>query len=230
MCIRDSLQTVVSALEPSTKVGETTVVPAVTGLRAERVVLVGLGDEGGTGPLRRAAGAAVRAAGKGATALALPHDDAAGFTAIAEGAASGAYAFTAHKSAPEEDEERELTVFTTLGRKDSPKDLLARAEVVARGIDWARDLVNTPPNLLYPQSFTEQVQQVAKASEGKLSVTVLDEEALAEGGFGGIIGVGQGSTRPPRIVQLSYTPRSKKVPHVGLVGKGITFDLSLIHI
>src|SRR5699024_895169 len=148
--------------------------------KADTLVLVGLGEEPGTDALRRAAGAGVRAAGKGPVALALPHGDAAGLTAIAEGALGGDYTFTTHKSAQETDGEREITVFTPLGRKEDPKGVLARAEIVARGVRWARDLVNTAPNLLYPQTFTEQVQQVATASSGKLGVEVLDEEALAD--------------------------------------------------
>ncbi|WP_068254592.1 leucyl aminopeptidase [Janibacter corallicola] len=218
------LDSVVSAVSPSTKVGETAVLAAVPGAKADTLVLVGLGEEPGTDALRRAAGAGVRAAGKGPVALALPHGDAAGLTAIAEGALGGDYTFTTHKSAQETDGDREITVFTPLGRKEDPKGALARAEIVARGVRWARDLVNTAPNLLYPQTFTEQVQQVATASPGKLGVEVLDEEALADGGFGGIVGVGQGSSRPPRIVTLSYTPKSKKAKHVALIGKGITFD------
>jgi len=225
------LDAVLPSLDVSAKVATTTIVPAVPGLKASKVVLVGLGqddaaEEGqsNTDSLRRAAGAAVRAAGTGSVALSLPHSDAAGLAAIAEGAASGAYAFTEHKSSPEETDDREITVFSGLDRKASPKDVIERAATVARNVAWARDLVNTAPNLLYPQSFTEQVQQVAKDSPGKLTVKVLDEKALAEGGFGGIIGVGQGSTRPPRIVSLSYKPRSRKAPHVALVGKGITFD------
>ncbi|WP_435198300.1 leucyl aminopeptidase [Janibacter sp. GS2] len=222
------LEAVLPALDVSAKVAATAILPAVPGLKADKVVLVGLGSDeagdGSTDALRRAAGAAVRAAGTGSVALALPHADEVRLGAIAEGAVGGAYTFTAHKSAADESGDREITVFSDLGRKASPHDVLERAATVARHVGWARDLVNTPPNLLYPQSFTEQVQQVAKASSGKLTVKVLDEKALAEGGFGGIVGVGQGSTRPPRIVTLSYTPRSRKVPHVALVGKGITFD------
>ncbi|WP_277455476.1 leucyl aminopeptidase [Janibacter sp. DB-40] len=225
------LDAVLPSLSVDAKVASTTVVPAVPGLKADAVVLVGLGkdtaaDGGrpGSDSLRRAAGAAVRTAGKGSVAIALPHDDAAELAAIAEGAASGAYTFTAHKSTEDEQADREITVFSDLDRKASPKDVIEHATTVSRNVSWARDLVNTAPNLLYPQSFAETVQQVAKASPGKLTVKVLDEKALADGGFGGITGVGQGSTRPPRIVTLSYAPRSKKVPHVALVGKGITFD------
>ncbi|MGO1167757.1 MAG: M17 family peptidase N-terminal domain-containing protein, partial [Janibacter sp.] len=174
------LDAVLPALDVSAKVAATTTLPAVPGLKADTVVLVGLGglgeDDAGTDALRRAAGAAVRAAGTGSVALALPHADEVRLAAIAEGAVSGSYTFTAHKSAPEETDEREVTVFSDLGRKASPKDVLDRATTVSRNVAWARDLVNTPPNLLYPQSFTEQVQQVAKASSGKLTVKVLDEK------------------------------------------------------
>ena len=246
------LGSLLAALEPSTAVGSTTTVAAVPGVAARRVVLVGLGGEEDDRPvtevLRRAAGSATRAAGDGSVALALPHADGAGLAAIAEGALGGAYTFTAHKSAGGADagtgsakgkasskgkgkdgdgDEREITVYSSLGRKDSPQDVLARAAVVGGAVSWARDLVNTAPNLLYPQTFTEQVQRVAAASSAsrRLEVTVLDEEALADGGFGGILGVGQGSTRPPRIVRLAYRPaRSGKTPPVALVGKGITFD------
>lgn len=220
------LDAALPVLEVGTKVGATTTLPAVPGLKADKVVLVGLGEEGegGTDALRRAAGAAVRAAGKGSVALALPHEDDADLAAIAEGALSGDYRFTAHKSAPGEGEDREITVFSTLDRKEDPASVLETAATISRNVAWARDLVNTAPNLLFPQSFAEQVQQTAKASSGKLKVEVLDDTALLEGGFGGIVGVGQGSSRPPRIVVLSYAPRSKKVPHVALVGKGITFD------
>ncbi|WP_427385580.1 leucyl aminopeptidase [Janibacter sp. G56] len=79
--------------------------------------------------------------------------------------------------------------------------------------------------MLFPGSFVESVKARVKASPGKVTVKVLDEKALAEGGFGGIVGVGQGSSRPPRIAVLSYKPSGRgKAPSVALVGKGITFD------
>ena len=89
--------------------------------------------------------------------------------------------------------------------------------------DWARDLVNTPPNLLNPQSFAEAAKKRAGSSTAKVSVSVLDDKALVKGGFGGIVGVGQGSVNPPRIVTMSWVPASP-VATVALVGKGITFD------
>ena len=101
------------------------------------------------------------------------------------------------------------------------KDTLARAVITAEAVAFARDLINTAPNDLYPASFADRAS--AAATEAGVTVEVLDEKALAKAGYGGILGVGAGSTRPPRLVRLSYTP-SKPRAKVALVGKGITFD------
>jgi leucyl aminopeptidase len=82
-------------------------------------------------------------------------------------------------------------------------------------------MVNCPPVDLYPAAFADAARQQAGGLAVK--VTVLDEKQLAKDGYGGILGVGQGSVRPPRLVKVAYTPRGAK-RHVALVGKGITFD------
>src|SRR5699024_3764173 len=74
---------------------------------------------------------------------------------------------------------------------------------------------------LYPASFAQRAQELV--ADLPVTVTVLDETQLAEGGYGGIVGVGQGSTRPPRLVRLEYAPETA-TRSVALVGKGITFD------
>ena len=81
--------------------------------------------------------------------------------------------------------------------------------MLAEEVHRARDLVNTPSNDLTPKTFATQAQAAAK--EHQFKVEVWDEKALAKGGFGGILGVGQGSTQPPRLVKLSHThPKAKK--------------------
>jgi leucyl aminopeptidase len=84
-----------------------------------------------------------------------------------------------------------------------------------------RDLVNAPPSDLYPATLADAA--VAHAAHADIDVTVFDEAALEECGFGGILAVGRGSSRPPRLVKLSYSPAGAS-KHVALVGKGITFD------
>ena len=81
--------------------------------------------------------------------------------------------------------------------------------------------MNSAPNDLPPAVFADRA--AAAARDAGLTVQVLDEKALAKGGYGGILGVGSGSSRPPRLVRVSYTPAGAKAS-VALVGKGITFD------
>ena len=85
-----------------------------------------------------------------------------------------------------------------------------------------RDWVNTAPNELRPPAFADAI--AAAAAGAGLEVEVLDEKALADGGYGGILAVGQGSAAPPRLVRLAYRPEGAAERHVALVGKGITFD------
>ena len=98
---------------------------------------------------------------------------------------------------------------------------LTRVEVLSNAVHDTRDLVSTPANDLYPQSFVTAVNKLVRGA--KLTVTVLDEKKLASGGFGGLIGVGKGSVRPPRLVKLEYKPAGAKFK-MAMVGKGITYD------
>jgi leucyl aminopeptidase len=104
---------------------------------------------------------------------------------------------------------------------------LARAAVIAESVVAARDLVNTPPNDLYPASFADRAVSLAQAAG--LHTEVLDEKGLLREGYGGILGVGGGSSRPPRLVRLHHAPAAPKAK-VALVGKGITFDTGGISI
>ena len=173
--------------------------------------------------LRRAAGAATaKLTGRSPITVALPADSAARVTAITEGATLGTYSFAGYKSADEDETNNssttELQILSTVADAD---ELVERAGVVARATFIARDLVNTAPSHLYPATFADEIE--ALVDHSKINVTIYDEAALAEGGFGGLLGVGQGSANPPRLVKLEYAP-SNATGHVSLVGKGITFD------
>jgi leucyl aminopeptidase len=98
---------------------------------------------------------------------------------------------------------------------------LARVRAVADAVTLVRDLVNTPPNDLFPAELADR--GAAAGKKAGLSVEVLDEKALAAGGYGGILAVGGGSTRPPRLLRLSYRGKKARTT-VALIGKGITFD------
>jgi leucyl aminopeptidase len=226
--VETSLQALGAAGSPE----EVHTLTAVPGVRAPLVVLTGLGSQDATSPgfdheaLRRAAGAAVRSLkGGGKVVLSLPAPDEAAVAAVAEGAALGAYRYAGVRGPKAKPAKpvTAITVVTGAARSKAAKAAATRAAVLAEAKAYARDLVNTPPNQLFPQSFADSVTARARSASGKVSVSVLDEKALVKGGFGGIVGVGQGSVNPPRLVTLTWSP-SKAKGSVALVGKGITFD------
>jgi leucyl aminopeptidase len=197
---------------------EVTKIASGGALGAPLIVAVGLGPDPDAEALRRGAGAAVRSlAGKAAhIAIALPAAEAAQAEAVALGALLGRYAFTRYR-ASEQGRQSELTLIAG----DGAAQAVRRGQVLADAVTLVRDLVNTSPADLYPESFAAAAEQVARDSG--LDIEVLDEKALADGGYGGLTGVGQGSARPPRLVRLSYT-RPGATATVAFAGKGITFD------
>ena len=206
--------------------------PGLGGVPVPLLVLAGVGgldDDGEASDesLRRAAGAAVRSlAGTDAVALALPADTPARLAAVAEGAVLGAYAFTAQKSERARAETdtsrpvREVEVVTPLAAADADP-VLRRAAVVGDAVCAVRDLVNTAPSHLYPATFADAVAE--DLADSSVSVDVWDEDRLRAEGFGGILAIGQGSSRPPRLVRIEHAP-ADAAAHIALVGKGITFD------
>ena len=224
------LDAAVSDLELAGKVGETTVLASVPGVSAKLVILAGVGelssspDAAALEQVRRGIGAALRSVPKKkrTVAVAVPGSGADLLTAVAEGAALGAYAVS-KAGAPAADGVSEISI---VGPDDATtRAAVKRAEAVADAVAYARDLVNLPPNLLYPQSFVDSVVARAKGGRagGKIKVKTYDMKQLRAGGFGGIVGVGQGSVNEPRIAVLSYSPSRPKAT-LALVGKGITFD------
>ncbi|WP_156756373.1 leucyl aminopeptidase [Actinokineospora pegani] len=224
-----TLVEVLAALGATGKADEVVKLPSLGKVPASVVVAVGLGKADGgitAEQVRRASGAAARAIGsskRAATAL-----SALDLQAAAEGTILGSYTFTAYKSSATDRELAKVDlVAPAAGTAKDHRATVKAATAIAEAVNTARDFINTPPNDLYPASFAERA--VALAKEAGLTVEVLDEKALKKGGFGGILGVGVGSTRQPRLVRLSYKgPKARK--KVALVGKGITFDTGGISI
>jgi leucyl aminopeptidase len=204
----------------------------ISSLPVGSVLTIGLGKPRSEWPadtIRRAAGVAARSLG-GAEAVIttlaeLPGEDVC--SAAVEGLILGSYRFTAFRSdktAPKDPGLRKVTVLSTA--KDAKKQS-AHGAAVATAVATARDLVNTPPSHLFPAEFAERAKALGE-SVG-LEVEVLDDKALQKAGYGGVIGVGQGSSRPPRLVRLIHrgsrlAKKPKQAKKVALVGKGITFD------
>jgi leucyl aminopeptidase len=198
---------------------EVTTFAAPDSFAADTVIAVGLGEAADVTAeqVRRAAGVASRAAaGHARVVSALGLLDAA---AAAEGHLLGAYQFTGYKTPAKA---AAGSIALLVGKADrAARDGVRRATVAAEAVCLARDLVNTAPNDLPPAVFADRAAEAARAAG--LTVQVLTEKALERGGYGGILGVGSGSSRPPRLVRISYRPSRPKA-HVALVGKGITFD------
>ncbi|MFL1430275.1 MULTISPECIES: leucyl aminopeptidase [unclassified Nocardiopsis] len=203
------------------KAGESVQFPVARDQGLARLALLGVGS-GSPDDLRKAGAALSRAArGRERVAFAWPAALAgeAAATAFAEGALLASYTFTL-KTAEPEAAQRPAPAIDVVG--DAPADALARGAVLARATALARDLINTPSREKDPAWMAERAREVA--AEAGLAIRVWDEKDLENEGFGAILAVGQGSARPPRLVQVSYTPQDPDAPHVVLVGKGITFD------
>ncbi|WP_094289255.1 leucyl aminopeptidase [Mycobacterium lehmannii] len=195
------------------------------------VLAVGLGKRRDGYPadvIRRAAGVAARSLN--GTESVLTTLSGVGLAAAVEGLILGAYRFSdfrSDKTAPKDAGLREITALTS-DTKSTTKAAAQRAADIATAVATARDFVNTPPSHLFPDEFARRAKALGEAVG--LSVEVLDEKALEKAGYGGIIGVGKGSSRPPRLVRLSHKGAKRKGKRVALVGKGITFDTGGISI
>ena len=194
------------------------------------VIAVGLGDPARltADGVRRAAAAAVRAAGR-ARSIAFTLIDgapasvgaAAAAQATVEGALLAAYSFTSYKSDPRPQGLREIVIVSSAPPAAAGA---ARGAVVARAVHLARDLINEPAGSLTPRRLAAVA--AAEARRAGLGVTIVDDHAAAAGGLGGLLGVARGSDEPPRLVELLYEPpgATAATPTVAFVGKGITFD------
>lgn len=207
----------------------------IPGSTTRLMVFTGLGKAQSTyndETLRRAAGAAARhLAGNSSATFALPATTPSAVKAIAEGAGLGSYLFDQFRSSTKTAQKsplKTITIYSSLVHGADAKAIAHHAEVISRYTNLVRDLINTPPSHLTPVSFcamiTNAVKEAGGASVG-LKVSVMTDSQLKSKGFGGIIGVGQGSSNPPRLINASYTPKGAKArKKYAYVGKGITFD------
>jgi leucyl aminopeptidase len=201
------------------KTGELFEIPVASDqMQADRILLLGLGDA--TTYSLRQAGAALGRRGRGkATVISsicvAAHDQ---LKAFAISVQLGAYIWTQKTGATQE-----LPQF--LFATDKP-EVIDDASVIASAIFRTRDLIHTPANIKTPLWMADEAQKIA--IENGLEIKILAGKELAE--FGGLLAVGNSSPKPgPRFVEVTYHPRGMKknfgaLPHVVIVGKGITFD------
>ena len=205
-------------------------VPTFGATTAPQVIVVGAGETNrlDAEAIRRAAGTGMRAAaGTNRVAVAITGNGSAGgdaLRAVCEGALLGAYDFVKYRVSSLGERKlppAEVVVVTSDARNKTGASAVNRAEIVAAAVALARDLTNEPPGNLHPKELAEAA--TAAAADAGCEIEVLDEKALRKGGYGGIMGVGQGSANPPRLIRIAYRhPRARR--HIAFVGKGITFD------
>jgi leucyl aminopeptidase len=222
-----SLRPLLSTLGFSGKAGEVARVPTGGRLASPLLVLVGMGphtDDAAATLLavRRAAGVAARSTANAASvALALPAEDAPLVRNVVEGYLLGGYTFGRYLSKPPDATAGTVTVLSPVARRHEAVAAFEEAQMLAAAVATTRDWVNTPAGDLTPPLLADEIVTAAKGTG--VEVEVLDEAQLRALGCGGLLGVGGGSSAPPRLVELSYSP-SAPVGHIALVGKGITFD------
>jgi len=207
----------------------------IPGITTRLLVFTGLGENKAAHEdevLRRAAGVAARAlAGNSGATFSLPAKKISTLEAIAQGVVLGAYTFNKFRVDSVVDRQPSLkaaNIHSNLASKSEAKDAIKRAAIISEYTNLVRDLINTPPSHLNPDTFCKEFTALVKKAGGAsagLKVTVMTETQLKSKGYGGITAVGQGSANPPRLLQISYTPvKVKAKKNYAFVGKGITFD------
>ena len=209
------------------KASEVAILYRPSGLAAKRLVLAGAGsrDRFDGAAMRKAAAAAVRSLkGKSLRHLHFWLEQPEFAQEVVEGAILGDFEPDQLKTDPKKGEKRLESFTLCVGAK--PGDLngsIERGRIVAEAQNFSRELKNEPANRLTPLVLAERAQQMA--TEVGLECEILDEHRMRQLGMGSLLGVAQGSDNPPALIVLRYTPENGSGDdHLGLIGKGVTFD------
>ncbi|KFN43201.1 leucyl aminopeptidase [Arenimonas oryziterrae] len=219
----------------SGKTGRTALLPDVPGIKAPRVLVVGLGDAGkfAVPQYLKAIGDSIRLLRSGpakkilVTLSELPvkgRDAAWNVRQAVIAADHAAYEYTATRSKKAEVTLNEVTL---LG-DESLAGELARGIAIAAGVQFARELGNLPPNICNPGYLADQARKLA-GEHANVSCEVLERADMEKLGMGSLLAVARGSANPPRLIVLRYTGAGDAKPYA-LVGKGITFDTGGINL
>lgn len=232
---KGALSTVMDATGFSGKTGEIMTYKAPPGVNYDRVLVLGLGksDDVSEDSLQQA-GAALfsRLDADGVKDAALTFDkpdnvdgcSASLATQIAFGAKMNSYTFNEYKTkGPANDNTAETNLSLTGTFANCAKKKWTRLNALSDGIFLTYDLMNEPPNKLYPETYAERIK--AELEPLGVTVKVYDEDELEKMGAGSLLSVGQGSAHPTRMVVMEYKGDADREDFpVGVVGKGVTFD------
>jgi leucyl aminopeptidase len=229
----DLLKELYDSGEFSGKSSEISILHRPSGHQAKRLVLAGGGkrEKFDAAELRKLSGAVLRSLkSKGVHTITLALDDAFrsdDFAAAAvEGAVLADLENDRYKTDPKKNE-KHVDSFSVLGGSPAAVD---RGRILAEAQNFTRDLANEPANVLTPTLLAERARQMA--AEFGLEVEILDQDRMRQLGMGALLGVAQGSAEPPALIVLRYRPASAPASkdHLGLIGKGVTFDTGGISI
>src|SRR5947209_7963561 len=219
------------------KSGNALDIVAPAGLKVTRLVVIGTGKAADRKPqdwvklggiaIGRVPGAAIEATVLLELADGPLKPDAAADVAL--GATLRAYSFDRYKTKRKEGEEAPVKARVTLGVADvaGARRAWNAREAVAVGVVLARDLVNEPPNVLYPVEFARRAAGLRELGVG---VDILDVKAMRKRGMGALLGVGQGSRQESRLVVMRWNGGKKGTPPLAFIGKGVCFDTGGISI
>ena len=215
------------------KKGKLLEILAPAGISAPRLLVAGLGEAtkadarlfedlgGHVAAKLQTTDAEVAADFSGIADLAVGTDVAAAH--FAHGVELRNWRLDTYRTKLKDEQKPKLEKVTLVGVSDKVKPLVKRLHKVAEGVAFAKELITEPGNIIYPESFVERVK--AKVEPLGIKVTVLTEKDLKKLGAGSMLGVGQGSVRPPRLLALEWNGTGNDdAPPLALVGKGVTFD------
>ena len=237
--VKSAAQAVLSSGEYKAGTNETVLIHSPAGLKAKRLLIVGLGKQAKATvhTLRNAAGTAVRFSkprGIRELVFALPEFESlpanAGARAAAEGALVGDFDADTYKSDRKDQSVQSFTLAAPAGTDEAPlRAAFAEGAMVGESQNFTRSLVNEPGNVLTPTEFGRRAAAMAK--EVGLQCEVHSTEKLHELKMGAFLSVAQGSAEPPALIVMRYEREGvTDGPVLGLVGKGVTFDTGGISI
>ena len=212
---------------------ETTILHHPAGLKAKRLVLAGAGktEKYNAAELRKVAGAVLRTLkGKGLRSICMvieePYRSDNFAAAAVEGALLGDFEPDQYKTDPKKNEKK-VDSFAVLGGTQSAVD---RGRILGEAQNFTRAMINEPANMLTPTRMADKAREMA--AEAGLECEVLDQDRMRQLGMGALLGVAQGSAEPPALIVVRYKPQNSPSTkdHLGLVGKGVTFDTGGISI
>ncbi|GCE13278.1 leucyl aminopeptidase [Tengunoibacter tsumagoiensis] len=197
---------------------------------ATRVIVVGLGSQEKvtSQTIRRASSIAVRHlqnTGAKQIVLGLAQEKVetqTGIQAQVEGALLGIYTFRIYQSNEQTSSITQIQVLSTEAQKAETEQSVRKGQALAEATNFARTLINEPPNVLTPTELANRASSMAK--EVGIECEIFDREKIKALGMGGLLGVSQGSAEPPRFIILRYRGGAEGDKGLALVGKGITFD------